>query len=56
MKSFAQLAQAAYEAHEQEVIKRNGGEPYPWARLDPEWQACWIAAVKQVVADVSAIH
>lgn len=56
MKSFEQLAQAAYEAHRKEFAKQRGMIPPPWERLEAEWHACWIAAVKQVVAEVSAIH
>lgn len=56
MKSFQQLAQIAYEAYEQEVVKQNGGQPYPWDKLDPGWQFCWVKAVQQVIAEVAAIH
>lgn len=56
MKSYQQLAQEAYEAFEQETVKQNGGQPYPWEKLDPGWQACWVKAVQKVVTEVAAIQ
>ncbi|MFI5448062.1 hypothetical protein [Polaromonas sp. UC242_47] len=35
MKSFQQLAQAAYEAYQAEGVKQNGGKPFPWTDLEP---------------------
>ena len=52
MKSFEQIAQSAYTAHEEERT-----EVYrPWQKLGPVEQACWVAAVKQVVAEVASIQ
>lgn len=59
MKSFEQLAKSAYEAHCLKFIEQDigRGTSLPaWGRLETKWQACWIAAVKQVAAEVQAIH
>ncbi|MFI5447569.1 hypothetical protein [Polaromonas sp. UC242_47] len=56
MKSFQQLAQAAYEAYQAEGVKQNGGKPFPWTDLEPGHQACWVKAVQKVVAEVAAIQ
>lgn len=56
MKSFQQLAKVAYEVHEREVIKPNGGKPYPWEELDPQLQASWVKAMQAVVAELVSVH
>ena len=55
MKSLEQLAQRAYEAHAKKFAELRGMTPPPWARLEAEWKACWIAAVSQVAADLSTV-
>jgi hypothetical protein len=58
MKTFAQLAASAYAAY----AKAAGGKTYDgkllptFAELGSERQACWIAAAKQVAAEIAAIH
>lgn len=56
MKSFQQLAQAAYEAYQAERAKQIGGAQFPWADVEPGHQACWVKAVQKVVAEVAAIQ
>lgn len=60
MKSFEQLVQAAYAAYcKQAVIEDEEGlaiHATPWDQLDPGSHACWTAATKQVVAEVTAIR
>jgi hypothetical protein len=56
MKSFQQLAQAAYEAHQAEGVKQNGGTPAPWLSLSPGQQARWVKVAQVVVAEVAAIQ
>lgn len=56
MKSFEQLAASAYAAHGKELQALIGVSQRDWATLPPSEKACWIAAVKQVVAEVAAIH
>ena len=56
MKSFEELAKAGYEAHRQEFFKQRGFMPPPWQRLDLEWHACWIAAAKELAAQLANIH
>ena len=58
MKTFAQLAESAYHAYcKQAGGKTFDGKPLPtYAELGPERQACWVAAAKQVAAEVAAIH
>jgi hypothetical protein len=58
MKSFNQLARAAYAA----FVQRAGGKTYDgktlagWTEIGVEQQACWIEAVKEVAAQLQAIH
>lgn len=52
MKSFNALARMAYAAY----LKRSGAQRLIWAELDVETQACWIEAVKAVVAEVATIR
>ncbi|MDO8769552.1 MAG: hypothetical protein Q7K57_12780 [Burkholderiaceae bacterium] len=58
MKTFEQLAASAYHAYS----KQAGGKDYvhhplpTYDKLSPEMQACWVAAVKQVAAEIAAIH
>jgi hypothetical protein len=58
MKSFVQLAQAAYEAYSQRAGGLTfAGDAFPlWADIGVERQACWIEAVKAVAAEIAAIH
>lgn len=58
MRSYTTLAQHAYEAY----CKAAGGltfdgKPLPtWAQLGAERQACWLAATRQIVAEMAALH
>lgn len=56
MKSFAQLAKSAYTAYLATHTELDGWVNRPWQKLGPVEQACWVAAVKQVVAEVAAIQ
>ena len=58
MKSYAQLAAAAYAAYNKQAGgKTFDGKPLPiWQELGAERQACWIAATKQVVAEAALVH
>lgn len=60
MKSFERLAQGAYEAYCKHAVTVDDEglscHAHHWSELDPGTRACWIAAVKQVVAEVSAVH
>jgi transcriptional regulator of met regulon len=58
MKTFPQLAASAYAAYcKQACGKTFDGKPLPtYAELDVERQACWIAAAKQLAAEIAAIH
>lgn len=60
MKSFDQLAQAAFEAHVKEMTRNgafNGLHPKPnWAQLEPEWKAGWVEVAKQLWAEFAAMH
>jgi malonyl CoA-acyl carrier protein transacylase len=60
MKSFEQLARAAFEAHIKEV-ERQGAFTAPyrkpaWEELQPEFKQGWIAATKQIVAEMATVH
>lgn len=60
MKSFEQLARAAFEAHTKEM-ERQGAftPPYrkpAWDELLSEFQQGWIAAVKQIIAEMAVVH
>ena len=56
MKTFVQLGQAAYQAY----CKRYGHIPsvnHPtWDQLEELSRQGWIAAAKQVAAEIAAIH
>lgn len=52
MKSFNALARIAYAAY----LKRSGAQQPLWAGLDAEAQACWVEAVKQLLAEFRALH
>jgi hypothetical protein len=58
LQSFNQLAQIAYHAYCKAAGgKTFDGKPLPtYAQLGAERQACWLAAVKQVAAEVAALH
>ncbi|QDL53127.1 hypothetical protein [Rhodoferax aquaticus] len=60
MKTFDQLAQAAFEAHVKEMANNGAFDqlhPKPnWAQLEPEWKAGWVAVAKQLWAEFAAIH
>lgn len=56
MKSFQQLAQAAYEAHQAEEAKQGRAIRYQWSALSPGQQACWVKVAQAVVAEVAAIQ
>lgn len=58
MKTFPQLAESAYAAYCKVAGgKTFDGKPLPaYAELGAERQACWIAAAKQVAAEIAAIH
>jgi hypothetical protein len=53
MKSYTTLAQHAYEAY----CKAAAHQPLPtWTALGEECQACWLAATRQIVAEMAALH
>lgn len=59
MKSFEQLAQAAYEAASKKAIEvglREKGESPTWDRLQPELKQGWVAAAQQLWAEFAAMH
>lgn len=57
MKSFNQLARAAYEAQRQELIRiAPYAAPMPWAKLKPDVQALWVVVAKKVAEEIAAIH
>lgn len=56
MKSYEQIAQAAYQAHAKELNKLIGVNARPWAELPPTEKSCWIAAVKQAAAELALVH
>jgi hypothetical protein len=61
MKSFEQLARSAFDAHVKEV-DRLGGFSAPglrkpeWHELEPQYKQGWIAAAKQLWAEMAAVH
>lgn len=55
MKSFDQLAQAAYEAYRKEMA-RKGEYVVLWDALLESEQEAWIAAAKQLWAEFAAMH
>ena len=62
MKSYAQLAQAGYEAYRKTVQceDANGaiwGQPVPtWIDLEADRQDAWIDAAKRIVAEMATVH
>lgn len=56
MKSFEQLAQSAYQAHEKELQRRIGVNARPWSELPASEKACWEAAARQLWAEFAAVH
>lgn len=58
MKSFQQMAQSAYEAYcKQAGGKTLYGDPLPpFEELGVDHQACWIAVVRQLLAEFAALH
>ncbi|WP_168224814.1 hypothetical protein [Rhodoferax aquaticus] len=56
MKTFDQLAQAAYEAHTKELQRLIGVNAPAWEKLPHSDRACWAAAAKQLWAEFAAIH
>lgn len=52
MKSFNALARIAYAAY----LKRSGAHEPLWAGLSVDQQACWVEAVKQLIAEFRALH
>lgn len=61
MKSFEQLARAAFEAHVKEVDQQgcfvSPGLCKPtWEELDPRFKQGWIAAAKQLWAEMATVH
>lgn len=60
MKTVEQLAQSAYQAYckmAREVDDEGlAGHALTWSALDSGTQACWVAAVTQLWAEMSAIQ
>lgn len=63
MKSFEELAHAAYKAYLKGAVDQQKQNPNLWVHDQPSWpalnrevQICWIAAVKEVAALVKNIH
>mgnify|MGYP000252267143 CR=1 FL=1 len=59
MKSFDQLAQAAYEAATKKAgaLNLRSDENFSaWERLDPKEKEVWLAVAKQLWAEFAAIH
>ena len=60
MKSFDQLAQSAYEAYRKAAIEIDGEglaeHAMQWAELDDGTRSCWLAAAKQMLAEIAALH
>lgn len=60
MKTFPQLAESAYTAYRKKAIEHDrrtpAGYANQWDELDVVTQACWVAAVQQVAAEIAAIH
>lgn len=56
MKSFDQLARAAYEAYAKAQLNRRafwGGNIHPWECLKHADRACWVEAAKAVATEVA---
>lgn len=60
MKSFEQLAKAAYATYCKEAARRDdeglAGFAYEWHELDEAGRQCWIAVAMKVVEEVAAVH
>jgi hypothetical protein len=57
MKTFEQLAQAAYEAHQKASAQQFPGyTPLPWDRCTAREQKVFEAVARQLWAEFSAIH
>lgn len=56
MKSYTQLAKAAYEAHAAAEERQLGGASEPWQHLTPAEQECWIATAKAIAAELATVH
>lgn len=59
MKSFEQLAQAAYEAAIKkagELNLRSDENFTDWQRLDPKEKEVWLAVTKQLWAELAAMY
>ena len=60
MKSFEQLAQAAFEAHVKEMEHQGAFNAQflkpSWDNLQPQFKQGWVAAAKQLWAEFAAIH
>jgi hypothetical protein len=54
MKTFDELAQAGYSAYAKQAGgKTHNGRYLPsWAELGTDLQACWVAAAKEVTAQI----
>ncbi len=55
MKSFEQLARSGYEAYRKQTTL-NGEYAVVWDALLEREQEAWLAATKQIVAEVAALH
>lgn len=57
MKSFDQLARAAYEAYAKAQLNRagRGGNIHPWECLQQATRACWVEAAKAVATEVATV-
>lgn len=59
MKSFEQLARAAYEAHIKHMVEHRPhlAKHFPaWDVLDQVQRDAWVASSKQLVAEYAVVH
>lgn len=58
MKSFEQLARSAHEAFlkERKAQGSTGTEYIGWETLPLQQRSAWIAAAKQIVAEMATVH
>lgn len=60
MKSFEQIAAAMYHAYCKQARELDeeglAGHAAKWQELDAGTRECWVAAAKQAVAEVAALH
>lgn len=60
MKSYIQLARAAYEAYCKKAIDVDeeglATHALAWNELDPATQHCWIAVSKKISEELSTVH